>query len=85
MKLKFSQEEGISLITIPFWWDKSLSSLAATIHQQRPDLVPSAQGSPIPLEMPKQYQVPTKYSPNVPQKYHDNVDPTGWYLPLFLS
>jgi hypothetical protein len=29
---------GITLIEIPYWWDKTKQSLAATIQQQRPDL-----------------------------------------------
>ncbi len=30
---------GFSLIEIPYWWDKSDSSLLATIHKHRPDIV----------------------------------------------
>lgn len=30
--------EGITLIEVPYWWDKSISSLVATIYHYRPDL-----------------------------------------------
>jgi hypothetical protein len=32
---------GITLIEIPYWWDQQLSSLVATIHKRRPDLIPN--------------------------------------------
>lgn len=31
---------GISLITVPHWWDKTEGSLQATIHAARPDILP---------------------------------------------
>jgi hypothetical protein len=31
---------GITLISIPYWWNGSESSLRATVHAHRPDLVP---------------------------------------------
>jgi hypothetical protein len=31
--------KGIILIKIPYWWDKTLSSLATTIQQQRGDVI----------------------------------------------
>jgi hypothetical protein len=37
-KAAVAKEEGITLITIPFWWDKMEASLVATIKQQRTDL-----------------------------------------------
>jgi hypothetical protein len=35
------KESGITLIEIPFWWDGSLESLAATINQQQKGLLPN--------------------------------------------
>ena len=29
---------GITLIEVPYWWDKQVSSLASTIYNTRPDL-----------------------------------------------
>src|SRR5690242_860134 len=36
------KEQGISLIIIPYWWDRKIESIAATIHSIRPDIqIPS--------------------------------------------
>jgi len=37
-KRKKCEKIGITLISVPYWWEKSLSSLAATILSHRPDL-----------------------------------------------
>jgi hypothetical protein len=45
--------KGITLIEVPYWWDRKSESLAATIYSQRPELFtekPTA--SPIPLAPP---------------------------------
>lgn len=31
--------EGITLIEIPYWWDRTRQSLGATVHKFRPDLL----------------------------------------------
>ena len=52
-KIKICQEAGISLIEVPFWWDKRISSLKATIYNKRPDLFKMQPvGSPIPDSPP---------------------------------
>jgi len=38
-KKKICEEKGITLIEIPFWWDRKKDSLIATIQNYRPDLV----------------------------------------------
>eukprot|EP01125_Pyxidicula_operculata_P008714 TRINITY_DN2898_c0_g1_i2.p1 TRINITY_DN2898_c0_g1~~TRINITY_DN2898_c0_g1_i2.p1 ORF type:complete len:500 (+),score=101.11 TRINITY_DN2898_c0_g1_i2:1710-3209(+) len=40
LKIKLSSERKITLIQIPFWWDRKVSSLSLTITQYRPDLIP---------------------------------------------
>jgi hypothetical protein len=54
LKRKFAAQLGLTLIPIPFWWDKSSSSLTSTLHYYRPDLINSQDKNvpPIPLEMP---------------------------------
>ena len=53
-KEKLCKENGITLIEIPYWWDFKKSSLIATIHSHRPDLISSrGDGEPIPNEPPK--------------------------------
>jgi hypothetical protein len=60
-KLKFASQLGVTLIPIPFWWDKSSHSLASTIRYYRPDInFQSKEVPPIPLEMPP--DIKYKYS-----------------------
>src|SRR5690242_911942 len=33
------QKAGITLVEVPYWWDKTKESLAATIQQHRTDLL----------------------------------------------
>ena len=37
-KAALCKEKGITLIEVPYWWDRRVESLAATIHSQRPEL-----------------------------------------------
>jgi hypothetical protein len=57
-KLKFASQFGITLIPIPFWWDRSSDSLASTIEYYRPDinLQSKKKVPPIPLEMPDRFK-----------------------------
>ena len=43
-------EKEITLIEVPYWWNKETSSLASTIHKQREDLIFSSmnESQPIP-------------------------------------
>jgi hypothetical protein len=45
---------GITLVHIPYWWDKEKSSLVATIRHHRSDLLQAEilDGTPIPLTPP---------------------------------
>ncbi len=38
LKQMLCEHFGISLITIPFWWNKTIESVALAIHAIRPDL-----------------------------------------------
>jgi hypothetical protein len=52
-KRKFASQFGITLISIPFWWDHSSASLSSTIQYYRPDInIQESKVPPIPLEMP---------------------------------
>jgi hypothetical protein len=45
------REHSISLVEIPYWWDRTEASLRATIYHHRPDLLPWAlYGNPISME-----------------------------------
>ena len=37
--MKSTKEMGITLLQIPYWWDKKIASLRATIAKVRPDIV----------------------------------------------
>jgi ATP-dependent DNA ligase len=50
---------GITLIEVPYWWDRKYESLASTIYSQRPDLFTfPPEGSPIPVSPPTAPQSP---------------------------
>jgi hypothetical protein len=75
---------GITLITIPFWWNKSVTSLAATIKYYRPDIpFENISGLPMSANMPIKLQNQFKYTPNAFKIYDESIcDPTGWYVML---
>jgi len=59
-------ENGYTLIVIPFWWDKTIESVAQTIHLARPDIIiPDSylQGVPIPNKMTTVPQEKKRYFP----------------------
>jgi hypothetical protein len=82
LKANFAKQIGITVVAIPFWWDKSPHSLAHTIRLQRPDLnIPGLlYKTSIPSKMPAKFQKRFNYTPNVSKGYSDKVDPTGWYV-----
>jgi len=57
-KRELCEQNGITLIEIPFWWDTTKSSLQATIAKVRPDLFPHStiSGNVIPSESDKVFQ-----------------------------
>lgn len=55
------KEKGITLIEIPYWWDKQKSSLISTIHQSRPDLLAGEMtGEPILARLLQNNIIPSK-------------------------
>jgi len=69
---------GISLIQVPFWWNRQISSLAETIKYHRPDIIlPASIGFPIPFNIPKQKKRGFKRNIFLP---YNNFDPTGWLI-----
>jgi hypothetical protein len=79
-KQEIAVNEGISLIQIPFWWDKSSQSLTATIRKYRPDLLQHLESKalPIPTQMATHLQRKYEYTPNIAQVYDEEIDPKGW-------
>jgi hypothetical protein len=83
IKRKYARAKGITLIPVPFWWDKSSSTLAATIRYYRPDFafpaIPPAEPR-IAVKIPVEANKPFHYIPKFPTDYNEQTDPTGWYV-----
>jgi hypothetical protein len=78
LKRQFAAKVGITLIPIPFWWDKLPASLASTLQLYRPDLGIQAKSAIVPLDMPQKFIKLAKYVPNSAAEYKEQVDPKGW-------
>ncbi len=92
MKQDQCEQMGITLLIVPFWWNSTLESIAATLHQIRPDLPLSEDmlnGSIIPSEMPKQKASAgnqsiisdpvVEYFPKQEVEVQRNTDFQGWH------
>jgi hypothetical protein len=64
--LALSNKLGITLIEVPYWWDRTYESLAATVYNNRPDLLPEKpMGKPIPTSPVAQHvqkSIPFSYT-----------------------
>jgi hypothetical protein len=82
LKKMHAMQLGITLISIPFWWDKTLSSLANTIHLVRPDVVQIITNNTngISFNIPTKYQQPFKYITNTGKITNDIQQYDNWYL-----
>jgi ATP-dependent DNA ligase len=69
---------------VPYWWDKTHSSLAATIYNQRPDLfTEQPKGVPIPSNPQEKSNakiISTTRLMTATLWDNSTMDPTGWYL-----
>ncbi len=96
MKRWICKGTGITLVIIPYWWDKKIESLAATIRVARPDIpFPSAllSGLPISTLSPQRIQkgrnqnmmmrVVKNYTKEMETASRD-VDVKGWYCDYLL-
>jgi hypothetical protein len=63
LKNQISQEEGITLITIPYWWRQSLEFVRSEVAALRPDLVSQEYARPSSLS--GQSVVQAEYNPIV--------------------
>jgi hypothetical protein len=81
VKKEFAHRTGITLIPIPFWWNKSVESLTATIRTHRPDLlqyISASKDQAISTSIPLQHQRRFDYKPSQAVEYDESLDPTGW-------
>jgi len=85
-KLASVKLTGITLITIPYWWDEKEASLLSTIQAHRPDIQLQDQvtSSPIALTIPARLE--PVIQPKVPTVFIDIYqDPAKWWImPLKL-
>jgi hypothetical protein len=73
------RKHNITLITIPFWWDGELSSLANTIHKYKPDVILT--GFPIVQNSREREAIPD-ISPNIQRGIEAvNNDPAARFIP----
>jgi ATP-dependent DNA ligase len=74
---------GITLIQVPYWWNKKRDSLAATIHDKRPDLLYS-KGPNIPQiePLPKSRESASfkKIFMTSTEWNEASMDPKGWLM-----
>ena len=74
---------GITLIEVPYWWNKKHQNLAVTIYNQRPDLFSEKpQGSPIPL-VPKastSNEIIWKPELMTATEWDTSSSPSGWWM-----
>ena len=89
-KREACKQRNITLIEVPYWWDRSKSSLVATVLKNRPDLEGllrnqvTDNAKPIPDEYPasiKQYTRASKIfgiELPMPAPWISTQDPKGW-------
>jgi DNA ligase-1 len=69
------------LIVIPYWWDRSIDSLSATIYSHRSDLftsVPTA--TPIPATKPTEKHPSNSKFFMTATEWDNDLDPNGWWM-----
>lgn len=80
-KKRLCQSVGITLIEIPYWWNKEKQSLMATIQKFKPDLIKqSVTQEPIPETNPNIEQHQEKITFLLGLPWNDKINPTGWWI-----
>jgi hypothetical protein len=73
---------GVTLIEVPYWWDRKKASLEATIHSHRPDLFSqSPPGKEIAVTPPNTTQRRSLKATKqlmTATLWEEEKDPTGW-------
>lgn len=68
---------GISLLVVPYWWDRRGPTLFGKLREIRPDMVPEDTGETIPAGNPK---IPEAVSLMHGQDWDPRMDLKGFYL-----
>jgi len=72
-KQEICQKNGITLIVIPYWWDKSIESLAQTIRLLRPDI-------PLPEYLLQKNHPILMIDPSLPERFDKGI-----YIPKAID
>eukprot|EP01124_Arcella_intermedia_P024109 TRINITY_DN3987_c0_g2_i2.p1 TRINITY_DN3987_c0_g2~~TRINITY_DN3987_c0_g2_i2.p1 ORF type:complete len:480 (-),score=120.91 TRINITY_DN3987_c0_g2_i2:412-1851(-) len=79
-------ERGITLATIPYWWDGTSNSLSSTLHLLRSDVFPMTDAPAIPTNPPTKRKGPMKDHEGIVSflmhgmEWDGEQDPTGWFI-----
>lgn len=80
-KQQLCEEHGITYIVVPYWWDRKIESVAASLYKSCPNVFPKTLFQPIPDNPPKQkIQASKIYAQMHGVDWSSTVDPTGWYM-----
>eukprot|EP01114_Cavostelium_apophysatum_P022095 TRINITY_DN7884_c0_g1_i1.p1 TRINITY_DN7884_c0_g1~~TRINITY_DN7884_c0_g1_i1.p1 ORF type:complete len:873 (-),score=176.06 TRINITY_DN7884_c0_g1_i1:3235-5853(-) len=88
-KKELCENSGITLVEIPYWWDRRRESLLATIAKCNQKLSTKIFGSDLSLEAPIPNEPPAKRAPPndftkssfmLAEDYDNMTEPTGWWL-----
>jgi hypothetical protein len=80
-KKQISKDFGLTLIPVPFWWDKRQESLISTIRQIRPDVpLPSSNSPAISDAIPDKIRGQMKYKPSSAKRCPDSLKPHGFIM-----
>ncbi len=75
------EKDGITLIIIPYWWNKTLESVAMTLHHARPDIVlppTMLRGDVISDQMPTKVHNKGKIYPRKEKNAPKQFNLIGW-------
>jgi DNA ligase-1 len=83
-KMEVCTKLGIGFIEIPYWWDRTLESLSATLNLKFPDVFEKiGSGIPIPTEAPPKKE-PIRTNKNIMQGYDykedSKINVEGWFM-----
>jgi len=82
-KKQLCEEHGITYFVVPYWWDRKIESVAASLYQACPNVFPKTGAQPIPDDPPRQGAQASKIHAQmhgVEWSSNGRVDPTGWYM-----
>jgi len=91
-KRQLFRQNGYTYVSIPYWWDKSVSSLRSTLHATNPQLFQNA-GDELPIPHLPPYNAPHEVHEHFgtpppliyPSKWDRNMDLCKWWCSPLLE